>query len=155
MSSFQADLKFGEEFQLRFIDYLSLDEYDDIEFAPKYKFSDYDIKIKKGATEVKYEIKTDRKTKFTGNFCIEYECYNKPSGISTTKSDYYGYFVVNTKTDVELYIIPVMYIKLLIESGKFKRFSGGDNYMSKFYLIPKAEFAQFLTPQKITTTDKQ
>jgi hypothetical protein len=39
--------------------------------------------------EIKIEVKSDRKAQFTGNVYIEYESRKKPSGISTTQSDYY------------------------------------------------------------------
>lgn len=146
--SFASDLKLGEEYQMRFIDYLSLSEYDEIVMAPKYQFSDYDLLIKKGATEIKYEIKADRLAAKTGNLCIEYECNEKPSGISVSKADYYGYFVLGKNE--ECYIIPVHYLKILIESGDFRKLSGGDKNRSRFYLIPKAKFVQFLTQRKVS-----
>ena len=39
--------------------------------------------------EILFEVKGDRKAQFTGNVYIEYESRKKPSGISTTQSDYY------------------------------------------------------------------
>lgn len=145
--SFTADLKLGEEYQLKFIDYLDFAEYDEVIMAPRYKFSDYDLMVKKGATEVKYEIKCDRLAAKTGNLCIEYECSEKPSGISVSKADYYGYFVLG-KTE-ECYIIPVHYLRILIESGDFRKLSGGDKNRSRFYLIPKSKFVQFLAQRKV------
>ena len=35
------------------------------------------------------EVKRDEQYKVTGNFYVEYFCNNKPSGISTTQSEYY------------------------------------------------------------------
>jgi len=64
----------------------------------KWRFYDWDIKLtyeKNWVTkEVTYEVKCDRKSEETGNFCIEYFNTRKqePSGISTSKADYYVYF---------------------------------------------------------------
>lgn len=146
MSAFTNDLKFAREYEMKFISYLDLTEYDEIVMAPNYKFSDYDILVKKGSSETKYEIKADRLASKTGNLCIEFECFEKPSGISITKADYYGYFILG-KTE-ECYIIPVHYLRILIESGDYRKLSGGDEGRSRFYLIPKSKFVQFLTPRK-------
>ena len=49
-----------------------------------------------------YEVKADHRAIQTSNFFIEYLGYNKPSGLSTTKADYYilsdtkYYFMIRT-----------------------------------------------------------
>ena len=42
------------------------------------------------------EVKNDLLTAKTGNVFIEYECRGKPSGISTTQSDFYCFVVEDT-----------------------------------------------------------
>ena len=61
--------------------------------------------------KIKYELKTDEKSLTTGNYYIEYQGYNKPSGITTTKADYY--ILSNTK---EYYLIDVDILKALTKN---------------------------------------
>ena len=59
----------------------------------------YDFKTFDGLT---YEVKADHRAIQTGNFFIEYLGYGKPSGISTTKANFYiltdtiYYFLIQT-----------------------------------------------------------
>ena len=47
-------------------------------------------KIAAMLTNKKVEVKSERDIwQNTGNICIEYECWNKPSGIRATESDYW------------------------------------------------------------------
>ena len=66
-----------------------------LEFAPKGRFKDWDIKarINKNWKEsmVTFEIKDDMKSSETGNVWFEYRCYGKPSWIYSTKADYIVY----------------------------------------------------------------
>jgi hypothetical protein len=134
--SFQEDLKFGNSYEQKLIKQLNLINY---EVAPNKKFKDWDIKTETAT----YEVKTDRFTYKTGNFCIEYECFNKPSGISTTKATYYAYYVVKP-TGENLYLIPVNELKQIIE--KLKPFTKyvGDYKSSACYLINIKHFEKYL-----------
>ena len=67
---------------------------------------------------------------------------------STTEANYYAYFVINGSTH-DLYLIPVERIKELIAQGGCKKMNGGDGYRSRFYLIPKAVFAEYITKRKV------
>jgi len=61
---------------------------------------------------IKYEVKCDKSSNKTGNFYIELLTYNnKPSGISTTKSDYY--IITNT---INYYMISTSILKLLCKN---------------------------------------
>jgi hypothetical protein len=145
---FNADLLFGKKYELMLLDYLPKDEYTEVEFAPARRFVEWDVKLKNGALEAKYEVKGDRLTAKTGNFCLEYECAGQPSGISTTQADFYAYFVISGNSH-DLYLIPVPRIKELIAQGSYKKMNGGDGYRSRFYLIPKEVFANCLTPRLV------
>jgi hypothetical protein len=47
-------------------------------------------KIAEMLTNKKVEVKSERDIwQNTGNICIEYECWSKPSGIRATESDYW------------------------------------------------------------------
>ena len=91
------------------------------------------LSLLNGATKV--EVKTDRMAHHTGNIAIEYEFNGKPSGISTTKADYWA-FVLGDKS-------LVVFIKTEnlkdIARAWFKSgsvVSGGDFNSSKMILIP-------------------
>ena len=145
---FNQDLLLGKKYEVILLDYLDKDEYDEVEFAPNQRFVEWDVKLKRGQLEAKYEVKADRLTAKTGNFCIEYECAGQPSGISTTQADYYAYFVLDGSHQ-DLYLIPVARIKELIAQGAYKKMNGGDGYRSRFYLVPKATFVEYLTKRKV------
>jgi hypothetical protein len=134
--SFFEDLKFGNLYEKRFIKDLKLTDY---ELAPKKIFKDWDIKTNSAT----YEIKTDRYTNKTNNFCIEISCNNKPSGLTTTKSDYYGYYEI-TNEEPNLYLIPTKDIKELIKNNNFTKKRVGENYKSECFLIPKKYFLSYL-----------
>lgn len=114
-NSFDHDLAFGEE----------------TEDWVKMLFGD----------EFKVEVKTDRIADKTKNAFIELYSRGKPSGLSTTKADYWIYKI--QKTGLCL-IIPVHFLKELCKriynrNGKtLKR--GGDNNTSEGILIPFNDF---------------
>lgn len=134
--SFWKCLKFGNIYEKKLVDHLKLENF---ELAPKKLFSDWDIKTEKAS----YEVKADRFTNKTGNFCIEYSSNNKPSGISITKATYYAYYVVKPDGE-DLYIIPVNELKELINKVGFNSRFLGNNNLSKCYLIPKQYFEKYL-----------
>lgn len=144
---FNSDLLLGKQYELMLLDYIDKDEYTDVELAPNKRFVEWDVKVTRGGLEAKYEVKCDRLTAKTGNFCIEYECSGHPSGINTTEANYYAYFVLHG-TSHDLYLIPVERIRAVISSG-CKKMNGGDGYRSRFYLIPKAVFADCITKRRV------
>ena len=94
-------------------------------------------KIADMLTNKKIEVKSERDLwQKTGNICIEYKSWGKPSGIDATESDYwfhnlcigddeYCTLVFNTKT-----------LKKIVKGlDSFKTVSGGDNRASQMYLL--------------------
>jgi len=82
------------------------------------------------------ELKTDKKSNYTGNFVVETYHYGKPSGISTTTADFW----VFNDGEEYLWITPDQ-IKniILIEGINQVRFVGnGDTVQKRAYLVPKA-----------------
>lgn len=65
---------------------------------------------------IKYEVKAEPKSIYTKNYFIEFSGYGKPSGISTTKADYY----IITDTKDHYYLIGVDILKDVIINGKYK-----------------------------------
>tara|TARA_R110002020_G_scaffold232609_1_gene444106 strand:- start:20 stop:376 length:357 start_codon:yes stop_codon:yes gene_type:complete len=80
------------------------------------------------------EVKTDLKASETGRVFVEYESRGKPSGISTSKADYYCFVI----SDFSYIIIKSKELKdkcrqLLNTELDVK---GGDNNTSKGILLP-------------------
>jgi hypothetical protein len=104
----------------------------------------YDLLMSYNKSEIKYEIKTDvfiTKEKDSGNLVVEFECRNKPSGISVTEADYYVYYIPNLK---EVWNIKMSDLKNLIEENDFKVAVGGDKGSNtKMYLIRRSSYRKY------------
>ncbi len=122
--SFNQDLKFGNEYEKIALEYIDYDEY---EF---YNKKEYDIKCTKNNKDIYYEVKADRMAFATGNVAIEYEYKGYPSGIKTSKANYWIIFVINGDI-VDCYFIPKKRLKKLIQDCK--TVNGGD--YAKMYLL--------------------
>ena len=95
----------------------------------------YDIEVE----EIKktLECKYDRMSKKTGNIAIEYQCYGKPSGISSTKADFWviAYFHKNK------WCKGFIQVNVLREACKgLRSVKGGDDFASFMYLMPTKRF---------------
>ena len=93
-------------------------------------FLEWDIYIPE--LDMGVEVKSDAQYKKTGNFYVEYECNDKPSGIATTKAKYYYIYLD------KLYILETKDLKdkcrKYLNTKKDKK--GGDNMASKGITIP-------------------
>jgi hypothetical protein len=93
-------------------------------------FLEWDIYIPE--IDMGVEVKSDAQYKKTGNFYVEYECNDKPSGIATTKAKYYYIYLD------KLYILKTEDLKdkcrKYLNTKKDKK--GGDNMASKGITIP-------------------
>lgn len=137
MNKFQKDLKQGKKYEKIALNYL---EYDTVEHI-EGNFKEYDFIITIQDEKYKIEVKSDRQASSTGNLAIEYECNNKLSGISTSLADFWIYFIVYPDRD-ECYKIPTNELKEIIKNCK--SVIGGDNNLSKMYLINKLKLKQYL-----------
>ena len=138
-NTFYTDLKFGQYYERLLTRIIKNDGY---EFCNN---KDYDVKMVENGKEQIYEVKTDRFTNKTNNICIEFECNNKPSGITSTKANRYAYFVLKPDDKYDLYIIPTKSILKRIRKEMYKRIiCCGDNKMSKTYLFDKEVFKKYL-----------
>jgi len=81
----------------------------------------------------KIEVKNDLAAHKTGNIFVEYESRNKPSGISTSKADYYCFCFSDS-----FHIIKTEKLKTLCRKrlGTKDDVRGGDNNTSKGILLP-------------------
>jgi hypothetical protein len=91
------------------------------------------LSILKGVKKV--EVKTDRLAHVTGNIAVEFRCYGKNSGISTTEADYWAFVLLDGKMIIlietnELKVIARQQYKL----GNVKK--GGDDHESEMILVP-------------------
>lgn len=129
--NFNKALSFGEKYQKELVNILKPINFKMMEGY----FKDYDLIID-DVLPIYYEVKADKYANHFQQFCIEYECNKKPSGICTTTADYYAYFVIKPNNLYDLYIIPVIDIKEIINKRKYAGCKeGGDRKASKFYVI--------------------
>tara|TARA_Y200000002_G_scaffold86142_1_gene68621 strand:- start:26568 stop:26990 length:423 start_codon:yes stop_codon:yes gene_type:complete len=114
-------------------------EYD-IDFKKDLEFGlKWENKLKKILTDVKVEVKTDRKWSVTGNLAVEIESRGKPSGIRVTTAHYWSFIL--WEKDVEnpsIILIPTDKLKIFVEFYLKKNgyIFGGDNRTSKLVLLP-------------------
>jgi hypothetical protein len=138
MEKFFKCLENSKKYEIETLKYL---EYDYYNFNNNYE---YDIKIIKNGLITTYEVKSEKLAFKTGNFCIEYFCRGKPSGISTTKADYYFIYVIENEYKYKVFKIPVMKIKDYIMTRKYIRnIIGGDDKASKMFLFPISLFNEY------------
>lgn len=137
---FKSDLKFGKKYEL-----LStwFNDYDRVVLAPEKKFKDFDYYTIKGDKKIAYEIKADKLSYRTGNLAIEFQCNNKPSGLTATKSDYWIIFAVDANGKYEVYKFPVNELKELVLKEKCRQVNGGDGYRSRMYLLKKSKCGKY------------
>ena len=85
----------------------------------------------------KIEVKSERGMWMkTGNICIEYESYGKPSGIITTEADFWFHNLCIDDDIFCTFIFDVPKLKQLIDKLDFKKsVYGGDNKASKMWLV--------------------
>jgi len=142
MPNFYKDLTFGQFYEREFIkvmDFKSFERSEEsseprnkkqsflIEDETKKAQKEYDIMVTQNGENIKYEIKCDRLSNKTGNVCIEITCNGKPSGISSTTSDYWAYFVLKEYKQYDLYIIPIDELRDIVFTNDYKVIRGGDN----------------------------
>lgn len=140
---FQLDLKFGNKYEDLIFNYYNNRKYICESTKDKKCFKDYDLKVSKKDIIKTIEVKADRLAYKTGNIAIEFECNNKESGINSTLSTHYYYFIIKPN-GYDVYKILTKKIKKLIENKKYFRIvSGGDNYSSKMYLFKLELFEKY------------
>lgn len=172
---FLKDAEFGNAFQRKFAKDFARGR--EVIFAPRGVFQAYDLKFVSAGTEVAYEVKSDRLACRTGNLAIEYQCNAKPSGISTSQSDFYVYYIVGSLAEGErnrsgggseplrrepsgesgrsgerVYIIPTSDLKQFIEEKRYSRkVRGGDGWKSEMYLFSLDLFSEYLIKNELAT----
>lgn len=94
-------------------------------------------KIKEMFEDKKIEVKSERGMWMkTGNICIEYESYGKPSGIKATESDYWFHNLCVGDKEFCTIVFDTDMLKLIVDKlDTFKTVSGGDHNASRMYLV--------------------
>ena len=94
-------------------------------------------KIKDMLTGKKIEVKSEKDLwQKSGNICIEYESWGKPSGIRATESDYWFHnLCVGEETFCTLVFDTNSLKKIIRNLDSKKSVSGGDNNASRMYLL--------------------
>jgi hypothetical protein len=108
----------------------------------------YDAQLRSGdgGEAVNIEVKTDHKSRSTGNFFIEHHQYGKVSGILTTQADYYiindttQYFLIRVSDILEI-------LEYLASAGRLvqRKFPNSDGLWTEGYLIQKQLALKFAT----------
>ncbi len=85
----------------------------------------------------KIEVKSERGMWMdTGNICIEYQCYGRPSGITTTEADYWFHNLCIKEDIFATLVFKVDNLKKIIDNLDSKRsVSGGDHNASRMWLL--------------------
>ena len=94
-------------------------------------------KIADMLTNKKIEVKSERgKWMETGNICIEYQSYGKPSGIEATEAEFWFHNLCIGDEIFCTLVFDVPKLKKLVKKLDYlKSVSGGDHNASRMYLV--------------------
>ena len=94
-------------------------------------------KIADMLTNKKIEVKSERDIwQKSGNICIEYESWGKPSGIRATESDYWFHNLCIGKDEFCTLVFKTDTLRKIVDKlDTFKTVSGGDNNASRMFLV--------------------
>lgn len=140
MNKFINDLEFGQEYEKKLISIMCMTDYT----ISDGLFKDFDI-VDNSNKETFYEVKADRMAYKTNNIAIEFQCNNKPSGIETSKANYWAIFIIKENNKNDLYIISRKRLLKFIRKDLYHNIvRGGDNKKSLMYLFDLDLFKNYL-----------
>lgn len=103
----------------------------------------YDILAKYKRREYTFEVKEDFMSEDTGNVALEFSCRGKPSGIETSRADFYIY-KLHRKNGVEFVLHTSKTLKDMVKKALYHRIvNGGDpgsnslNYLFSYAIFVK------------------
>lgn len=102
---------------------------------------EWDIQWSQNGRIYTAECKQDLMAEKTGNVAIEVSSRGKPSGLSTSKADYYVYLIRG-----DYYMILTASLRLHISADLYRFVKGGDDNTSELYLIPVHRFCALCRP---------
>ena len=85
----------------------------------------------------KIEVKSEKNMwQDTGNICIEYESWGRPSGIKASEADYWFHNLCVGENEYCTLVFKTEVLRSIVNDlDTFKSVSGGDNKASKMFLI--------------------
>ena len=94
-------------------------------------------KIADMLTNKKIEVKSERDIwQKSGNICIEYESWGKPSGIRATESDYWFHNLCIGKDEYCTLVFTTDTLRQIVDKlATLNTVSGGDNNASRMFLV--------------------
>ena len=94
-------------------------------------------KIAEMLTNKKIEVKSEKDMwQKTGNICIEYESWGKPSGIKATEADYWFHNLCVGNNEFCTLVFKTDVLRTIVEKlDTFKTVSGGDHKASRMFLV--------------------
>ena len=94
-------------------------------------------KIADMLTNKKIEVKSEKDIwQKSGNICIEYESWGKPSGIKATEADYWFHNLCIGEDEYCTLVFKTDSLRKIIKNlDNKKSVSGGDNNASRMYLL--------------------
>ena len=132
MTTFETDLRIGKDVEKTVL-YIIQKKYPKA-FMIDGKFSPYDIFIPEISKSI--EVKSDRKSKHTGNLVIEVSMYGKPSALMATLADCW---VIYTGEQF-IWITPLQLKNMIVENGlQLRTFVGNGDTEPKNAYLPKVE----------------
>ena len=94
-------------------------------------------KIAEMLTDKKIEVKSEKDMwQKTGNICIEYESWGKPSGIKATEADYWFHNLCVGENEFCTLVFKTDVLRTIVDKlDTFKTVAGGDHKASKMFLV--------------------
>tara|TARA_R110000796_G_scaffold227336_1_gene344079 strand:+ start:207 stop:647 length:441 start_codon:yes stop_codon:yes gene_type:complete len=94
-------------------------------------------KIADMLTNKKIEVKSEKDMwQKTGNICIEYESWGKPSGIKATEADYWFHNLCVGNNEFCTLVFKTDVLRTIVDKlDTFKTVSGGDHKASRMFLV--------------------
>ena len=136
-NTFQADLEFSQKYENELISLMKGHVKAETS-QTKGLFKEWDVRFTfgDGHTET-HEVKCDRNGYKTGNVVVEYMCNNKPSGIETSKADYYTFFIISPDGGYTCIILETQHVRNQIAAKKYTRIidMGQRHNTGKLYLF--------------------
>lgn len=140
MNTFKKDLAFGQKYEREAFQYF---DYDKVIYNTR-KNKSYDIVFYKNEGRYTVEVKADRRARDTGNLAIEYECYGKVSGISTTTSDYWLHFAIDNKQGKHMvYKIPTNDLRKIVKEG-YRSIQLNNSTRARMWLVPTERVKEYI-----------
>jgi hypothetical protein len=94
-------------------------------------------KVAEMLTNKKIEVKSEKDLwQKSGNICIEYESWGKPSGIRATESDYWFHNLCVGDNEFCTLVFKTDVLRTIVDKlDTFKTVSGGDHKASRMFLV--------------------